>query len=83
MMRGSLLLLLRSEQVQKELNLSEDQINKLSEIGEKIRADMGDQLASLRDIENREQRSEERTPHTSHTSYPSITSTTSTTSIDA
>ena len=55
-MRGSFLGLLSLEPVQKELTLSEDQIGKVSQIGEKLRADMREQYAGLREIEDREKR---------------------------
>jgi Spy/CpxP family protein refolding chaperone len=54
-MRGSLLGLLRSEQVQKELKLSEEQVAKVNEISEKLREEMSEQFAALRDVEDREQ----------------------------
>jgi Spy/CpxP family protein refolding chaperone len=54
--RGSLLGLLRLEQVQKELKLSEDQVTKVNEISEKLRAEMSEQYAGLRDIENMQER---------------------------
>ena len=54
--RGSLLGLLRMEQVQKELKLTEDQISKVSEINEKLRAEMREQYAGLRDIEDMQER---------------------------
>jgi len=55
-MRGSLLGLLRVEQVQKELKLSEDQVAKVNEIGEKLREAMREQYAGLRDIEDMQER---------------------------
>ena len=54
--RGSLLGLLRLEQVQKEMKLSAEQTAKVKEIVEKLGAEMRDQFATLRDIEDREQR---------------------------
>ena len=56
MMRGSFLGLLRMEKVQQELKLSEEQVDKLRQIGEKLRAEMGEQWAGLREIEDRQQR---------------------------
>lgn len=54
--RGSLLGLLRIEQVQKELKLSEENIAKVTQLGEKLRAEMREQYSALREIEDREQR---------------------------
>jgi len=54
--RGSLLGLLRLEQVQKELKLNEEQIGKVSEIGEKLREEMREQYAGLRDIQDMQER---------------------------
>ncbi len=54
--RGSLLGLLRMEQVQKELKLTEEQIGKVSQISEKLRAEMREQYAGLRDIEDMQER---------------------------
>lgn len=53
---GSLLGLLRLEQVQKELKLKDEQVAKVKEIGQKLREEMGPQWAKLRDIEDRQQR---------------------------
>ncbi len=53
-MRGSFLGLVGLEPVQKDLKLSDDQIGKVGEIGEKLRADMREQFAALRDIEDRQ-----------------------------
>jgi Spy/CpxP family protein refolding chaperone len=55
-MRGSFVELLSLEQVQKELKLSEDQIAKVKEIGEKLRAEMREQSAGLRDIQDVQER---------------------------
>ncbi|HUT13174.1 MAG TPA: hypothetical protein VMY42_21980 [Thermoguttaceae bacterium] len=55
MMRGSFLGLLSLEQVQKELKLAEDQVGKVKEIGEKLRTEMSEQFAGLREIEDRQQ----------------------------
>lgn len=54
--RGSFLGLLRVEEVQKELKLNEDQIGKIREIGQKLRAEMREQFAGLREIEDRQER---------------------------
>jgi Spy/CpxP family protein refolding chaperone len=54
--RGSFLGLLSIEQVQKELKLSEDQTAKVAEIGEKLRAEMKEQYAGLREIEDMQKR---------------------------
>ncbi len=54
--RGSLLGLLRVEQVQKELKLSEDQLSKVSEIGEKLQVEMREQYAGLREIQDMQER---------------------------
>jgi Spy/CpxP family protein refolding chaperone len=55
-MRGSFVELLSLEQVQKELKLSEDQIAKVKEIGEKLRTEMREQFAGLRDIQDVQER---------------------------
>ena len=54
--RDSLLGLLRIEQVQKELNLSDDAQAKVAEIQEKLGTEMRNQFATVRDIEDRQQR---------------------------
>jgi Spy/CpxP family protein refolding chaperone len=54
--RGSLLGLLRLEQVQKELKLSEEQTTKVGEVAEKLGAEMRKQFTALREIEDRDQR---------------------------
>jgi Spy/CpxP family protein refolding chaperone len=54
--RGSLLGLLRLEQVQKELKLSEEQMAKVKGIVEKLGAEMKEQYAALGEIEDREKR---------------------------
>jgi Spy/CpxP family protein refolding chaperone len=56
MSRGSLLGLLRLEQVQKEMKLSEEQTAKVKEVVEKLGAEMREQYAALREIEDRDQR---------------------------
>jgi len=55
-MRGSFVELLSLEQVQKELKLSEDQIAKVKEIGEKLRTEMREQFAGLREIQDVQER---------------------------
>ena len=54
--RGSLLALLRMEQVQKEMKLSEEQTAKVNKLVEKLGAEMREQYAALRKIEDRDQR---------------------------
>jgi hypothetical protein len=44
------------ERVQQELKLNEEQVAKVSELAESLRAEMREQFAALRDIEDREQR---------------------------
>jgi Spy/CpxP family protein refolding chaperone len=61
MSRGSYLGLLRMEQVQKELKLSEEQVTKVATIGEELRESMREQYTALRDIEDRGQRREKMT----------------------
>jgi len=56
--RGSLLGLLSIEQVQKELKLEKDKIDKIKEIGEKLRAEMRKEYTALREIEDRQKRME-------------------------
>jgi len=51
--RGSLLGLLRLEQVQKEMKLSEEQTAKVNEFVEKLQAELREQYAALREIEDR------------------------------
>jgi len=53
---GSFLGLLGQEKVQQELKLSTDQVAKVKEIGEKMRAEMRDQFTGLRDIQDQQQR---------------------------
>lgn len=53
--RGSLLGLLRIEQVQKGLNLSEEDVAKVGQLREKIQEEMGPQYAALREMEDRQQ----------------------------
>lgn len=55
MSRSSLLGLLRIEQVQKEMKLSEEQTAKVREVGEALGTEMREQYSALRDIEDREQ----------------------------
>ena len=59
--RGSLLGLLRMEQVQKEMKLSEEQTAKVQEVVEKLGAEMREQYTALREIEDRQQRMEKTT----------------------
>jgi Spy/CpxP family protein refolding chaperone len=54
--RGSLLGLLRIEQVQKELKLSDEVAAKVRELRQKLGAEMREKFAGLREIEDREQR---------------------------
>jgi Spy/CpxP family protein refolding chaperone len=54
--RGSLLGLLRIEQVQKELKLSEEVAAKVAELREKLGTEMREKFAALREMEDREQR---------------------------
>ena len=54
--RGSLLGLLRMEQVQKELKLSEEETAKVKTFAEKHRAEMRKQYEGIREIEDREKR---------------------------
>ena len=59
--RGSLLGLLRLEQVQKELKLSEENVAKVTELREKLGAEMQEKFTALREIDDREQRRTKRT----------------------
>ncbi|MGB2824730.1 MAG: Spy/CpxP family protein refolding chaperone [Phycisphaerae bacterium] len=59
--RGSLLGLLRLEQVQKELKLSDEQLAKVKKVSEEISAEMKKQYAALREIEDRQKRREKMT----------------------
>ncbi len=54
--RGSLLGLLRLEQVQKELKLSEEQLAKVKKVSEELTAEMRKQYTALREIEDRQKR---------------------------
>jgi len=54
--RGSFVGLLSLEQVQKELKLTDDQLAKVKEIGEKLRTEMREQYAGLRDIQDVQER---------------------------
>lgn len=54
--RGSLLGLLRIEQVQKELGLGEQDVAAVRELGTKIREELGEQYAAVREIEDRTKR---------------------------
>ena len=51
--RSSLIGLLSSAQVQKELKLTEEQVGKVAEISKKIRADMTKEYAALREMTDR------------------------------
>ncbi len=53
--RGSLLGLLRLEPVQKELKLSEENLAKVTELQEKLRAEMREKFAALREMDDRQQ----------------------------
>jgi Spy/CpxP family protein refolding chaperone len=53
---SSLLSLLRREQVQKEMKLNEEQTAKVNQLVEKLGAEMREQFAALREIEDRDQR---------------------------
>lgn len=52
---GGLVGLVSIDQVQKELKLSEEQVTKVAEVTERLRGEMREQMASLRDIQDREQ----------------------------
>ena len=51
--RGSLIGLLRLEQVQQEMKLDEEQTAKVKEVVEKLGAEMREQYAALREMEDR------------------------------
>ena len=53
---GSLVGLLNMEQVQKELNLNEEQVGKVREVGQKLFQEMREKFTGLREIEDREKR---------------------------
>jgi len=56
-MRGSNLLgLLRIEQVQQDLKLSEEEVGKITELGQKVRAEMREKFSALREIDDQGQR---------------------------
>ena len=57
---GSMLGLLRLDQVQTEINLTDEQKSKVNAVAEDIMEGMRDQFAQLRDIEDRAQRNEKR-----------------------
>ena len=59
--RSSLLGLLRLEQVQKEMKLTEEQTTKVQTIVEKLRTEMGEQYTALREIEDRQEQREKMT----------------------
>jgi Spy/CpxP family protein refolding chaperone len=54
--RGSLLGLLRIEQVRKDLKLSDEASDKVSALGEKLRTEMREQFTKLREIDGQAQR---------------------------
>jgi Spy/CpxP family protein refolding chaperone len=54
--RGTLLGLLKLEQVQKELKLTEELLGKVKKVDEEITAEMTKESAALREIEDRDQR---------------------------
>jgi hypothetical protein len=54
--RDSLLGLLRIEQVRKELKLSDEDAGKITELREKLRAEMREKSTALREIDDRAQR---------------------------
>lgn len=60
-MRGSMLGLLMQESVQKELKLTDEQLTKVREVGEKLRAEMRDSFAGLRDIQDAQERRDKMT----------------------
>lgn len=53
--RSSLIGLLRIEQVQKELKLSDEQLGKVREVGEALGTEMREQYAAAREMQGREQ----------------------------
>jgi hypothetical protein len=59
--RGSLLGLLRIDNVQEELKLSDEVVAKVTELRETLAAEMREQFAALRDITNRQERQTKRT----------------------
>ena len=59
--RGSLLGLLRLEEVQKELKLSEENAAKVTEIREKLGGEMREKFTALREMDDREQRRKKAT----------------------
>lgn len=59
--RGSLLGLLRIEQVQKDLKLDDETVAKVKELQEKLGAEMREKAAAAREIEDRAQRREKMT----------------------
>ncbi len=52
---GGLAGLVSNDQVQKELKLSDEQITKVAEVTEQLRGEMQEQMAALRDVQDREQ----------------------------
>ena len=56
--RGSFLGIIGAEQVQKELKLSEEEVEKVKKLAEKMRAEMGEQFGKVREIEDQQKRRE-------------------------
>ena len=54
--RGSFLGIIGAEQVQKELKLSEEEVEKVKKLAETMRKEMGEQFGKLREIEDRQER---------------------------
>ena len=59
--RGSFLGIIGAEQVQKELKLSEEEIEKVKKLAETMRKEMGEQYGKVRAIENQQKRHEKMT----------------------
>jgi Spy/CpxP family protein refolding chaperone len=53
-MRGSLIGLLTREEVQKDLNLSEEQVTKVKELGEQLQAEMMQNFTAVQGIEDKD-----------------------------
>jgi Spy/CpxP family protein refolding chaperone len=53
---GSLIGLLSNEKVQKELKLTDEQIEKVKQVAEKVRGEMREKFSGLRDIQDAKQR---------------------------
>jgi len=58
---GSFLGIAGSQQVQKELKLSEEEVKKVKELGDKLGKEMREQFGKLREIEDRQKRREKMT----------------------